>query len=314
VLGTALQRDGYRAHDVPAFDYTYVVPGVFAQDDYVVASRLTVSASGRIDHHSRFGTFASPRVSALVKLGAGWTLRPSAGSGFFAPTPFTEETEATGLSRLAPLDDLEAEQGRSVSIDLGWKRGPIELTATWFQSVIDDPVLLTETPSALASKPVQIVNAPGPTRTRGSEFIARWHHGQMDLIATHMFVWATEVEPADRVRREVELTPRHTGGVDWLSQIGNGRIGIEVFYTGRQQLRDSPYRPRTEPYVLWGVVGEWRIGRARLFLNAENLADVRQTEFDPFVRPSRRPDGRWTEDVWMPLEGRVLNGGVRLGF
>jgi iron complex outermembrane receptor protein len=116
------------------------------------------------------------------------------------------------------------------------------------------------------------------------------------------------------VRREVELTPRHTGGVDWLSQIGNGRIGIEVFYTGRQQLRDSPYRPRTEPYVLWGVVGEWRIGRARLFLNAENLADVRQTEFDPFVRPSRRPDGRWTEDVWMPLEGRVLNGGVRLGF
>jgi iron complex outermembrane receptor protein len=66
--------------------------------------------------------------------------------------------------------------------------------------------------------------------------------------------------------------------------------------------------------VLWGIIGEWRIGRARLFLNAENLANVRQSQFDPLLRPSRRPDGRWTEDVWMPLEGRVVNGGVRVGF
>ena len=314
VLGTAFQRDRFSARDLPGFNYTDTVPGVFAQDDYAVASRLTVSGSGRIDHHNRFGTFVSPRLSALVKLGAGWTLRPSLGSGFFAPTPFTEETEATGLSRLAPLGDLQAERGRSVSLDLGWKRGPIELTATWFQSAIDDAVLLTEAPSSLESKPVRIVNAPGPTRTRGSELIARWHRDEMDLIATHMFVWATEADPANGVRREVELTPRHTAGVDWLRSIGHARVGVEVFCTGRQELRDSPYRMRTEPYVLWGIIGEWRIGRARVFLNAENLADMRQTKFDPFVRPTRRPDGRWTEDVWMPLEGRVVNGGVRLGF
>jgi len=103
--------------------------------------------------------------------------------------------------------------------------------------------------------------------------------------------------------------------VDWLWNIeGHGRLGVEVFYTGRQALRDSAFRTRTPSYVLWGIIGEWRIRRARLFLNAENLADVRQTEFDPFVRPSQRVDGRWTEDVWMPLDGRMLNGGVRVGF
>jgi len=237
------------------------------------------------------------------------------GQGFFAPTPFTEETEATGLSRLAPLRDLEAERGRSLSVDLGWKRGPFELTSTWFHSTIDDPVLLRETEFGAASTPVEIVNAPGPTRTRGSELITRWHRNEMDLIATHMFVWSTEIDPAAGTRGEAELTPRHTAGVDWLWNIeGHGRLGVEVFYTGRQALRDSAFRTRTPSYVLWGIIGEWRIRRARLFLNAENLADVRQTEFDPFVRPSQRVDGRWTEDVWMPLDGRMLNGGVRVGF
>jgi iron complex outermembrane receptor protein len=30
--------------------------------------------------------------------------------------------------------------------------------------------------------------------------------------------------------------------------------------------------------------------------------------------PSRAVDGRWTVDVWAPLEGRVINGGVRFMF
>ena len=247
VLGTAIQHDLYRARDLPTFDYTYTVPGVFVQDDYAPFSWATVSASGRIDRHNKFGTFFSPRVSALFKLGAGWTVRPSRGTGFFAPTPFTEETEATGLSRLAPLGRLDPERGRSLSLDVGWKRGPLELTATWFRSVVDDAVVLRETESG--PKPVEIVNAPGPGRTVGSELIARYHRGEMDLIVTHMFVWSTELDPHTGARREVALNPRHTAGVDWLWDIeGRGRLGVEVFYTGRQQLDDSPFRRWSEPY------------------------------------------------------------------
>ena len=43
------------------------------QDDVTPVSWVTVSASARIDRHNRFGTFLSPRVSALVRLGGGWT-------------------------------------------------------------------------------------------------------------------------------------------------------------------------------------------------------------------------------------------------
>jgi outer membrane receptor for ferrienterochelin and colicins len=52
----------------------------------------------------------------------------------------------------------------------------------------------------------------------------------------------------------------------------------------------------------------------RLFLNLENLTDVRQTRFDPLVLPVRAPDGRWTTDAWAPLDGRAVNGGVRLAW
>jgi iron complex outermembrane receptor protein len=51
-----------------------------------------------------------------------------------------------------------------------------------------------------------------------------------------------------------------------------------------------------------------------VFLNAENITDVRQTRWDPLVRPIRAPDGRWTVDAWAPLEGRVINGGIRWEF
>jgi outer membrane receptor for ferrienterochelin and colicins len=316
VLGAALQRELYRADELPRFDYTHVVPGVFAQDDYSPVTWLTMSASGRIDHHNEFGTFFSPRVSGLLRSGTGWTLRLSTGTGFFAPTPFTEETEAVGLTRLAPLGALEAERGRSLSLDLGWKRGPMEVNATLFRSMIDHPIFLDFFQPLLLPGPVmRIVNADEPTRTMGSELIARFHIEDMDLIATHMFVWGTEIDPDTGLRREVPLNPRHTAGVDWLWEIKERvRLGVEFFYTGRQQLDDSPYRRVSEPYLLWGAVAEWRVGGARIFANVENLSDVRQTDYDRLVRSFRGPEGLWTVDAWGPLEGRILNGGVRLGF
>ena len=68
VAGASFQQDGYRSQDLPAFDYRYVTPAIFVQDDYAPAPWLTASASGRLDFHNQFGTFFSPRVSALAKL------------------------------------------------------------------------------------------------------------------------------------------------------------------------------------------------------------------------------------------------------
>jgi hypothetical protein len=46
----------------------------------------------------------------------------------------------------------------------------------------------------------------------------------------------------------------------------------------------------------------------------QNLSGVRQTRWDPLLRPSPAADGRWAVDACAPLEGRNVNGGLRLTF
>jgi iron complex outermembrane receptor protein len=89
---------------------------------------------------------------------------------------------------------------------------------------------------------------------------------------------------------------------------------VEVYYTGSQPLDDNPYRATSKPYVHLGILGERRFGPARVFLNAENLLGTRQTDYDPLVLPVRGIGGRWTTDVWAPLDGRTANLGVRLSW
>ena len=95
---------------------------------------------------------------------------------------------------------------------------------------------------------------------------------------------------------------------------GKGRIGLEWYYTGVQRLEANPYRSESAPYSVFGALVSRKIGRALLFVNGENLGNVKQTDWDPLLRASRAVDGRWTVDAWAPLDGRNINGGIRVTF
>jgi iron complex outermembrane receptor protein len=313
VVGSALQTDLYRSQDVPRFDYSYIVPAVFVQDAYAFGPRFTLSGSGRFDFHSDYGTFFNPHVSGLLRLPTNFTARFSAGTGVFAPTPFTEETEAVGLRNVNPLTGVESERAWSTSADIGWKGSNIELNGTFFRSDVRDPIAVL-LPNNVGQA-MTIVNSDGAIRTTGTEFLARFRTGDFGLTFTHTYIHSTELDPNETVRQEVPLTPRHAAGIVGMWEKENrGRLGVEVFYTGEQRLDHNPYRTESEPYWIIGVLAERRFGRVRLFINGENLTNRRQTRYDPLVRSQQHVDGRWTVDAWVPLEGRTINGGMRLTF
>jgi outer membrane receptor for ferrienterochelin and colicins len=308
LAGAAYQVDSYRSRTFPAFDYTYRVPALFVQVEQKLMPDMTLAGSARLDDHSRYGTRVSPRLSMLFKPGP-WTVRASLGRGFYAPTPFIEEVEAAGLSRIEPLRGLRAETADTASIDFGYARGPIEASLTLFGSNIDHAVQLRDVSATRA----ELVNADGVTRTRGAELLLRYRLNAVTFTGSYVRTDAREPDPDGAGRRLVPLTPRNTAGVTAVwEKHGRGRLGLEAYYTGRQGLEDNPYRTRSRPYVELGAMGELVLGKVSLFLNAENLLDFRQTRYGPLLLPRRAPDGAWTVDAWGPLDGRTINGGVRI--
>jgi len=306
VVGVAAEREVYLPRDVPQFTYRYTTPGVFVQDDFEMARWLSISASGRADFQNQYGTFFSPRVSALLRW-RGWTSRLSAGQGFFAPTPLTEETEAAGLSRLVIPKPLVAERGRSVSVDLSRKVGPAYYTVTLFDSSVRHPINVER------GNVYQLVNLSEPTHNIGLEFLGTLRKAAFSATLSYTYVHSRQFEFGQRV--DTPLTPRQSFGlVGMWEKEKVGRFGIESYYTGDQRLEDNPFRTESKPYVLFGFLAEHPVGPFKLFVNMENLTNVHQTRWDPLLRPDRAVDGRWTVDAWAPLDGRVLNGGLRLKF
>ncbi|MDZ7587741.1 MAG: TonB-dependent receptor [Parasphingorhabdus sp.] len=311
LAGAAMQRDTFRSNSFAAFDYTYLVPGLFAQVEHDVQDDLTLAGSGRVDFHSDYGTRFSPRLSLLYKPDR-LTIRASAGRGFFAPTPFVDEIEAAGLSRLEPLSGLKAEVADTASLDVGYSLGSTELNASVFGSRASNALRL-ETLSS--GDRVRLVNVAGVTRTFGAELLLRQRWNDFSLTGSYVYINASEPADTGPGRQSVARTPRHTGGmVAMWEKEDVGRLGFEAYYTGRQRLEDNPYRTRSRPYVELGILGEIVLGNVRLFLNAENLLDIRQTKYDPLLLRTRAPDGRWTVDAWGPTDGFTVNGGIRFSF
>ncbi len=315
LVGAAFQSDVFQSDQFPAFDYSYDVPGLFAQVDHDLSEIVSVSLSGRLDDHSAFGTQFSPRASVLYRPGD-WTIRGSYGQGYFAPTPFVEDIEAAGLSRLAPLQGISEELAETASIDVGYRFASAEANVSVFGSNVEAVTELepfASTPGGPDDR-VRLVNAAGETQIRGAEVLFRYFWNDLKLTGSYLYLDATERDPLGG-RREIELTPQHSAGfVAMWEQHGRGRVGFEAYYTGEQRLADNPYLSVSEPYWHLGLLGEITVGRASWFINAENLLDVRQTKEHPLLLPSRAPDGQWTTDIWSRNDGFILNGGVRLKY
>jgi outer membrane receptor for ferrienterochelin and colicins len=335
VIGTALQHVRHVARDVTGFDESRSVPALFGQLDVDIARWATISGSGRMDWYEGSRPYSSPRLSLLLRSPeasrlAGWTLRLSAGGGVAPPSPFIDETAAVGLTMVVPpphaasMPQLSAERASTASIDMGGplatRYGDAEVGASFFRSRVRGGIQAR--PAGVAGahgQMLELFNSTIPMDVRGVDAFARIRlddvaGGDLGIFAGLVALHSTEEDPESGLRHASPLVPRLSASLDvvWERE-GEGRLGLELFHTGRQALGDNPYRSTGAPYLLLGLLGEWRVSSwARVFVNGENLTGVRQSRFHPMLLPQPGPGGRRTVDSWTEDTGATINAGLRL--
>jgi outer membrane receptor for ferrienterochelin and colicins len=228
------------------------VPGLFSQLDYEASNDISMSLSARADWHSEYGTQFSPRISMLYNPES-WTIRGSYGKGFFAPTPFIEDIEDTGLSNLAPLENLEEERAATASVDISYVFDSVETSVTLFASDVDNVTEL-ETINAYGThsdKTVRIVNAPGQSEIRGAELLLRYRWNDLKLTGSYLYTDASKLNDSGFGREPLALTPKHSAGAVLMwEEHGSHMVGFEAYYTGTQHLEDNPHRTKCRDYSL----------------------------------------------------------------
>jgi outer membrane cobalamin receptor len=308
VLGAAMQADMYANEGNGAFDHEWVTPALFVTADRDVGP-VTVSASVRGDNHPATGLELTERLAFLVKPAEGWSARLSGGNGFAAPTPLTEEVEAIGLRLIQP-GALRGERSVGAMLDVSGHALGAEVLLTGYASSIRDAIQLVDVGDAQRSGVLR--NASGATRVGGIEGAAIWRFAENKFLLTYGYARGTQTDAESGVREPMPLLNRHRVGADvMLEKPGVYRVGIEGIYYGRQALDDNPYLGESKPYVYTMALAMRQLGPVELVANFENLLDVRMTRYQRLVRPSPTTGGRWTTDVWAPLEGFMANVAVR---
>ncbi len=218
---------------------------------------------------------------------------------------------------LKKIENLQAEQAKTASLDFTYTFESIETSLTLFGSDVDNVASLEAFSSSndMNLDRVKLVNTEGVSKIRGSEVLLRYYWHDLKLTASYLYLDATEAPLNDENRRAIALTPQHSAGfVAMWEQHGSFRAGFEAYYTGSQRLNDNPYLEESRPYWHLGLMGEITIGRVSWFINLENLLDVKQTDEHPLLLPSSSASGQWTTDIWSRNDGFIANAGIRVKF
>jgi outer membrane receptor for ferrienterochelin and colicins len=309
LVGAAIQFDGYQNRLNSSFDHDWVTPGLFVTGDRDVGP-ITVSASLRGDHHAETGFMLTERLALLARPAEEWTVRLSGGTGYAPPASMTEEVEAIGLRAIEP-SDLRAEKSLGVMLDLSGRLLGAEFLLTGYGSSVKHMIQLVDVGQPGLTGGLR--NSAGPTRIGGVESAAIWRFGgDSKFLFTYGYARGSMTGPETGMREPVPLLNRHRVGADlMLEKPGVYRVGIEGIYYGRQALDDNPYRSFSKPYVYTMALLMRQFGPLEVVANFENFLDVRQTKHQPLVRPTPTVGGRWTTDVWAPLEGFMANVALR---
>jgi iron complex outermembrane receptor protein len=293
--------------------YRYTNAGFFAQDEITLNQHWSALVSGRVDFHNRFGNFFTPKASIMYRPAHSVTIRAGGGTGFKAPSIFVEEAEEVGFNKIHLADNVEPEQAYSASCDVNWRTmfggTGVTVNIAFYLTSLDHALIADE--DSLQQNAIFLRNATGTTLARGGEISTKLTLWDFKLSLGYTYIYASQQDKFSEA--EVTLNPRHSLGaiLFWESEEQEMKVGIENYWTGNQRLERNPFRSQAPSYWITGLIAEKGLGNLRLFINFENIFDTRQTRFHPIALTMVPNQTIQRTPIYAPLEGRVINGGIR---
>lgn len=309
LFGANLITDRFDEGDLVTSDRSYdqLTAGVFVQQVSKLSDRFSIESGLRLDHNDDYGWFALPRVALFFKPNVKFTYRVSGGLGYKAPTIFTEDTERLSFRGLDAfnLEDLDAERSYGGNFDINYKTAigsdwTFSLNQLFFYTRLDDPLVLTENPM----DNFFFENATGPVSSRGLESNMKLTYKDFKLFFNYALI-DTRLD-YNNINNQKPLTAKHNiGTVLVYEEEGKWRLGLEAYYTSRQLRNDLT---ETDDFWIVGFMALRKFKNLSVYLNFENFTDTRQSRFENInLGASNSPE---LLDVWSPLEGFVVNGGI----
>ena len=292
----------------PLRDYHLDTWGVFIQQVWTVSDFFTLESGLRGDRTAGFGFELLPRISALFHLSPALTTRIGGGFGYKNPTVFHEDAERIQFRNLLPIGRNTTQNERSVggNWDLHYRTtiGAVRLSFNqlFFYTRLNHPLVLQGT----AGGKLAFLNAAGYTDTRGMETNLQLLFGDFKLFAGYTFTDARAHYSGQR--SWLPLTARHRLNNVLMYEIEEKlKLGLEAYYFSPQRLNDGTTGKR---YWITGFMAEKLWEKFSLYINFENFTNTRQTRFDTiYTGTLENPVFR---DIYAPVEGFVINGGVKV--
>ena len=313
VAGVNVLTDQFKENpSTPAIlrNYNQITLGAFIQNTWNTSDWLTVETGLRGDYIKDYGFALLPRVSALFKIAPKLTSRIGGGFGYKPPTIFTEESERLLYKDVLPINPsinkLERSYGANWDVNYKTSFGAITFSFNhfFFYTYLKNPLFVEPASNNL----YRLQNIPGHIISKGAETNIKLGYDELGLYLGYTYTDAKVYNNSTVTQNP--LTPKHRFNAALVYEIeGKWRFGSELYYFSKQKLSDGS---AGRDYWLSGLVAEKLWKKFSMFINFENFGDVRQTRYENIYTGT--VTNPVFKDIYAPLDGFIVNGGVKIRF
>jgi iron complex outermembrane receptor protein len=311
ITGLNLLTDDFKETQLtatPLRNYQQLTVGAFVQNTLKVNEKFNLETGLRGDYVKDYGFAFLPRLSALFKFNPKLSSRIGGGLGYKTPTIFAEESERLQYKNVLPVDENVNKMERSygVNADINYKTKfandnvSFSINHLFFYTRITDPLLLQPDVGNYRFNTVT-----GHIDSRGMETNIKVGYSDFKLFLGYTFTFA-ELHQGN-TKSENFLTPKHRLNSVLMYEVHEKwKVGLEGYYFSKQKLSDGT---NGKPYWITGFMVEKLWEKFSLYINFENFLDTRQTRFGSIYTGSL--SNPVFKDIYAPLDGFVVNGGIK---